>query len=1506
MKKRILGLDLGTNSVGWALIQSDFANKEGKILGLGSRIIPMSQDILNDFGKGSSITQTAERTRLRGVRRLRERFLMRRERMLRVLNIIDFLPAHFSNQIDFKKQKGQFVGESEPKLQFNNDGHFLFVDEFNKMVEQFKDKHPDLLQDGKKIPYDWTIYYLRTEGLRRKISKEALAWILLQFNQKRGYYQLRGEEEDESANNNKKVEYHSLEVISVTPDEAPNRKGDLWYSILLANGWIYRRSSKISLDDWVGKEKEFIVTTDLLDDGSEKVDKEGNTVRSFRQPKDDDWGLIKKKIETELVESGKTVGSFIFDKILHDPKIKIIGDQITTIDRKYYKDELKAILTEQLKYHPEIKSSDLFEIAINELYPKNESHKKGLSEKGFIHLFVEDILFYQRPLKSQKSSIGNCPLEYRVYNENGEWKRQYLKACSKSHPFYQEFRCIQFLQNLRLYSAKDEEDITQDYLRSTEQFESVLDFLLSRKNVDQKTLLAHFKLKEKNARWNYVENKVYPLNETIYELTRRLESIDGVDPSKIDLIALWHLIYSVTDKVDYKKALSTFATKSNIPESDFVEAFIKFPPFPSDYATYSLKAIKKLLSVMRFGQYWQQADIDAHVLNRINNLINAVEDHSIIERVRERLISYSTVDQFQGLPIWLASYVVYNRHSEMAEFKRWQTLADMDNFINSFKQHSLRNPIVEQVILECLRVVRDIWSKYGNGDENYFDEIHIELARDLKRTTDERSRVSTTNNENELTNLRIKYLIQELSIDPSVENVRPFSPIQIEKLKIFEEGVLEFNADDIPDDISKMLKTPQPSTSALRRYKLWLEQGYRSPYTGEVIPLSKLFTSAFEIEHIIPQSRFFDDSFTNKVICESAVNKIKDNQLGLEFIKNHGGEIVSTGMGQKVKIFNEEAYKEFILRVYSSNKSRGKKSRLLMDEIPDKMVERQKNDTRYISKFMVNVLSNLVRKEQDDDGFNAKNVIATGGRITNELKNDWGLNNIWNDLILPRFERMNEITNSTEFTAYNSNHQKWLPTVPIELSRGFNKKRIDHRHHALDALVVAATSRSHVNYINFKSSTKEDRSEKYDLMRKLKHTEEGINQHTGKKFVIGKSFIKPWPSFTKDAKDSLDSVIVSFKQNLRVINKSTNYTDQWILSEGKKKKIRVRQTRGDNWAIRKSLHKDTVAGLVKLQKTKLVNLSGALENKSAIVNKSLRRYVNSLQQKSYDNKAILNHFKKLEYELDGVNIKRVEVRYWEVDDAGIPLNVASRVSLDTSFNEKKIDSITDSGIQMILKNHLAKYQGLIDDSGKPIKPEEVAFSPEGIQDMNENIQELNNGKQHQPIFKVRTYEIKGNKFPIGYTGNKNMKYVEAAKGTNLFFGIYYDGSGKRSFDTIGFNVVVERLKQGLSPVPEINNKGHKLLFYLSPNDLVYVDSSLPLVSTGLSGKFEKKSSIALKDIYRLVSSTGSRAYFIHHTVSTSIVNKIEFTALNKMEQTVEGEMIKHFCFKLKVDRLGGI
>ena len=166
--KHILGLDIGSNSIGWALIQLDLLQKTKRIIATGSRIIPMDQKVLSDFGKGITISSTAQRTSYRNARHCRERHLLRRERLHRVLHILGFLPTHYDKQIDFSKRYGKFIDNTEPKIAYN-EGKFLFMDSFQEMLADFKIHQPDLFYtkrngEESKIPYDWTIYYLNVSS----------------------------------------------------------------------------------------------------------------------------------------------------------------------------------------------------------------------------------------------------------------------------------------------------------------------------------------------------------------------------------------------------------------------------------------------------------------------------------------------------------------------------------------------------------------------------------------------------------------------------------------------------------------------------------------------------------------------------------------------------------------------------------------------------------------------------------------------------------------------------------------------------------------------------------------------------------------------------------------------------------------------------------------------------------------------------------------------------------------------------------------------------------------------------------------------------------------------------------------------------------------------------------------------------------------------------------------------------------------------------------------------
>ena len=1484
--KRILGLDLGTNSIGWAVVKAEQNESDDlQLVGIeaaGSRIIPMDAATLSDFDRGNSISQTAERTRLRGVRHLLERCLLRRERLHRVLDILGFLPLHYSQALN---RYGQIKEGEEPKLAWRKNSigkyEFLFVDSFNEMLEDFKVVHPELQE--KKIPYDWTIYYLRKKALTQKISKEELAWVLLNFNQKRGYYQLRGEEEETVSN--KKVEYVALKVVSVE-DTGEKRGKDIWYNVHLENSWIYRRTSNAPLD-WVGKTKEFIVTTDINEDGTPKKDKEGNVKRSFRSPKEDDWTLIKERTQSEIEHSGKTVGTYIYDSILQNPNQKVRGKLVRTIERKFYKEELKRILNKQTEYHLELQNDELYKACIEELYPSNEAYRLNIANRNFTYLFVEDILFYQRPLKTKKSLIANCPYEEYVGIDKvtGEKKKYSVKCIAKSHPLFQEFRLWQFLSNLRIYKKglANDVDVTFDFLKTEEDYVSLFDWLNDKKTIAQKSFLKYpaFALKKNadNYRWNYVEDKDYPCNETRAQILAYLSKA-GISSDFLTTDheeRLWHLLYSIDDKEELGKALCKFAERYSLNDS-FVETFQKFPPFKKEYGAFSAKAIKKLLPLMRMGKYWLESVIDNATRNRIEKIVTGEYDEKIKNRVREKAVHFTEISHFKGLPLWLACYIVYNRHSEAKDIVKWETPTDLQKYLDALKQHSLRNPIVEQIITETLRMVRDIWVQYGN-----IDEIHVELGREMKNPADKRRQMTQQISDNENANLRIKALLMEFA-NPEfeIENVRPYSPSQQDILRIYEEGVLG-SVDNIPEDIENVLKKfkesdvkKRPTRSEVLRYKLWLEQKYRSPYTGQPIPLAKLFTSAYEIEHVIPQSRYFDDSFSNKVICEAEVNKLKDNLLGLEFIKKHHGEMVELSFGKVVRVFTEGEYEQFVKDHYDRNRIKMRK--LLMDSIPEDFIARQLNDSRYISKVVKGLLSNIVREEGEEEAI-SKNVIVCTGGVTDRLKKDWGINDVWNKIILPRFVRLNEMMETSQFTNRTANGHE-VPAMPLELQKGFNKKRIDHRHHAMDAIVIACANRNIVNYLNNESASGKSKISRYDLQvllcNKFKTDDKG-----NYKWMIK----KPWETYTQDVYHVLKDIVVSFKQNLRVINKATNMYVRF--EEGKKKSVKQK---GINWAIRKPMHKDTVFGEVNLRKVKTVSWNEAMKNPSRIVVKEFKQKLYSLMQEGYDTKRIKKYFEDNKDIWQDINLSKIAVYYFtqETKDRFF----ATRKPLDASFNKKKIEeSVTDTGIQKILLRHL-ELKG---------NDPELAFSTDGIDEMNRNIIELNGGKYHQPILKVRVYE-KADKFAIGGKGNKSSKFVEAAKGTNLYFAVYEtetqnEETGKvvkkRTYATIPLNVVIERLKQGLSPAP-VDENGNEPKFVLSPNDLVYVPD------------INEDDKVDKKRIYKIVSFTGNRLYGVPYSVANSIIDKNEYSQLNKVEFTDEKISIKEVCVPIKVDRLGNI
>lgn len=1489
----VLGLDVGTNSVGWALIklelQPDGSYRPVGIVDDSSRIIPLTADVLSDFSRGITKSPAAERTLSRGARRRYERKGLRRERLNRVLRLLGYLPDHYAQALN---RYGQLRKGEEPLLAWCKDEagkqRFLFMDSYQEMLELFRKYQPEMVREGLKVPYDWTVYYLRQKGLTAPLSCQELAWLLLHFNQKRGCNLTRGKAEDTG----KKEEYQELTVVEVVDTEKRDKKGTRIWVLRFDNGMCMERTSPVR-PNCLGQKVSVVITSTLDEEGFVKLDKEGKPKRTLRMPKEDDWGLIRLKTEQEVQRSGMTVGTYIFQALLLNPMEKIRGKLIQTVERELYEEELKRIMKAQMAFHPEWQDADLYERCVYALYPNNLNVRNSLlgrngdTAEKMVSLLVDNILLYQRDLKSKKSSISTCGFEvYRFTDSEGKLCSKPAKCIPRSHPLFQEFRLWQWLGNLRIYRSEgvgDDVDVTEEVLPDEAAKLALFDHLSTCTSITEKGLLQRLKLKAKKGaechyRWNYVQDKSYPGNlfrgTIIHALDKALKRAGAsaelkraVERDKQILFGegsklatkhyrsveerLWHSLYSIKDTKVLGKAVRSFAESYGLSEL-FVSAISALDVLEEGYGSLSERALRKLLPLMRMGHHWRMEDIDASTRGRIQKVINGEVDETIGERTRQLAAGISSLYQCHGLPYNLACYLVYDRFSELGEAVKWRSPLDMDAYIRSFKHNSLNNPIVEEVVLETLRTVRDIWSYFGQ-----IDEIHIELGRDLKNSPEKRRRMTEQIAQNEGANLRIRTQLTALLNGVKIGGEDKDSPVE-------EDTAL------LMGQLKELTFRKHPSQSQIERYKLWLDQKMCSPYTGEFIPLSRLFSDDYQVDHIIPQALVIDDSLSNRVVVESAVNHEKSCLLAACYFKEHGGEVIQLGKKKSVPLFTYDDFKGHVLKTWGKDSLKRKK--LLMEELTPEFVSRQLNDTRYISKFLLRVLSNVVREEGELES-TSKNVLPCVGMVTDVLKRDWGVNDVWNRIILPRFKRMNEVEHTSVYTKINSRGHE-VPAVPLELAKGFNMKRIDHRHHAMDAIVIACTTRQHMILLNTENAAEDPEAFKV-LSRKMR--------------VSGRKFKLPWPTFPTDLRRALENTVVSFKQDLRVVTKSSNYYTKYVEVEKDGKKMMVKkqvpQVSENHWAVRKSLHRETFQGLISLKKDGTGTLREVIDRPEWIRDVDLRLKIMELKGLGFDLQRIKTYFDREKEVWHGLDLSKIPISYYS-EDRGEHF-YANRKALCAKFKKETIiTEVADKVVQKILIRHL-------ENNGNDSS---IAFSPEGIDEMNRNIVALNDGRFHQPIRSVRIYGG-GAKQAVGMVGCKSKQFVDGATGTNLYLAVSEkitkkDARKKRVYRIIGFREVLEKAKTHACLANDV-------LFYLSPNDLVYVPTE---------EEIEKGVTLNLLDrsrIYKVVSFDDSGVFFVPSSFASPIKDQVEFKK-NKSRYAVTGEMIKEICLPLEVDSLGNI
>lgn len=290
-----------------------------------------------------------------------------------------------------------------------------------------------------------------------------------------------------------------------------------------------------------------------------------------------------------------------------------------------------------------------------------------------------------------------------------------------------------------------------------------------------------------------------------------------------------------------------------------------------------------------------------------------------------------------------------------------------------------------------------------------------------------------------------------------------------------QQQFLEKENNRIQKELENLAQRATPTN--ILKYKLWEECNHTCPYTNTKIPIHKLFTGEIQIEHIYPWSRSLNDSFMNKTLCYANENRAKKNKTPYEFYHDEQGEEKWAQVKQQALACFKNKYPNYP-NAYNKFKHFVQKKR------EEDFVSRQLNDTRYISKEAKNYLSKI-----------SNNVLVASGQATAALRHHWGLNNI-----------LNEVENA--------------------------KTRHDHRHHAIDALVMACITAGHVQALS--------QWNRYDRNYELK------------------DFAMPWPSFRVDAAVAIAGILVSHKKEKKlltvrkhtVIKNGQPYTNKGIAARG--------------------------------------------------------------------------------------------------------------------------------------------------------------------------------------------------------------------------------------------------------------------------------------------------------------------------------------------------------------------
>ena len=1299
--KKILGLDLGVGSIGWALVnEAEQADEKSSIIKLGVRVNPLTVDEQTNFEKGKPITTTADRTLKRSMRRNLQRFKLRRDNLIEILK----------------------------------ENNFITDDEI-------------LSENGNRTTFE--TWRLRAKAAVERIELNELARVLLAINKKRGYKSSR---KAKSADEGELIDGMAIARRLYDEGFTPGQLLlQLYKEGKKSAPAFYRSDLRSEFDAVWNCQKQFYPEV-LTDEFYKLLDGKAKLVTSklflsqhqiyLAENKDKDKKLqaltwraraVSEQLEIgevafvlteingaisgssgylgaigdrskELFFNRQTVGQYLMARLDADPNYSLKNQ---VFYRQDYLDEFERIWECQAQYHKELTVELKREIR-------------------------DVVIFYQRSLKSQKGLISFCEFESQQVelNIDGKTKTKTIgrRVAPRSSFIFQEFKIWQTLNNLEVKlkgvrskkKSKDSPELNFDVenprqvITSRSLYEEekliLLEELTYRSEMKKEDVLKLLFENYKDLDLNFAKVEGNRTMAAIYEQLFKIIELSGHGEHKLAGLKaekIKEIVKEVLcDTLGMKPDLLVYNADLDIKD------FEKQPIFKLWHLLYSFegdstvtgdgKLVEKLVAL---------TGLDAEYAKVLAQTTFQSDYGSLSTKAMCRLLPHLR----QGLRYDEACALEYKTHSKQSLTKEELENKEYKDRLDILAKNSLRNPVVEKIINQMIHVVNGVIDAYGKPDE-----IRIELARDLKKNADERAQMTDAINKTTKEHEDIRKILQS------------------------EFGLSYVSRTDII------------------RYKLYKElepRGYHTLYSNTYIPQEKLFSKEFDIEHIIPQSKLFNDSFANKTLEARDINIEKGNKTAYDYVREKYGEV---------------GIERYLRAIDDLNISKSKKRNLLTSEvdIPKDFIERDLRDTQYIAKKSRELLLELVPF-----------VVSTTGSITDRLREDWQLINVLQELNWDKYDRQG----LTYFDENRDGHR--LPRIKDWT------KRNDHRHHAMDALTIAFTKPSFIQYLNNLNARSDKSSSIYGIEQKELH-------RTSDGHLL---FNPPMPlgELRAEARRHLGEILVSIKAKNKVVTRNVNTTKT---KGGVNKKVEL--------TPRGKLHDETIYGRSQEYATTFVKVGASmtLDQIRKVANVREREALLArLCEFGGDAKKAFTGKNSLEKNPIYLNAHQTEKLSNEVKC----IDIIERFTIRKAIDDKlKIEKVVDRGIRAILQRRLDQFGG---DTKK-------AFT-----NLDENPIYLNEEKG----IKIKRVAIYAGVKPVALHDKKNKdgNYVLnesgekiaanfVTEGSNHHVAIYRDGKGNLQEQVVSVFKVTERVMQGL-PIIDKQYKadeGWQFLFTMKQNE----------------------------------------------------------------------------------------